>query len=841
MKYKCSHGHENFADALPERCPLCGSTLLRVLSGSSAAGPAPAPRSSPASPGAPGPAWSSSAVPTAARRRNRWLWPVVVAAGVVALVAVLVVLFNRKDSDRQIADVAKQYEDAVGVVVLAGQKDGRPFSLPIATAWAVSERVFVSNGHVAQPVAEALANGWAAFIILNKNPEKKFRVTEAIVHPKYDQNLLNVAGKSPAVPVYDVGLLRVDAPVPKCLKLAPEAELRKLDSGYRVAYLGFPMEGLEGGGVDPASPVANMQSGILTSTSDYWLAKAPFAQALLLSHNLAATGGASGSPIFNTAGEVVGVLSAGNIIGQIDFRTGKLARAPSAVLINFAQRIDILGDIFPERPASATKPAAAVSGVTPRTGEPSSSRMLVKWKQNPGTAAVKTFMASTLAQELRTFQTVGAGKLQVLTLPPGQTVASAVAQYRRNNLVEYAEPDYEVHLATLPNDPELVNGRQWALHNLGEPAAGSGNAATRQAAPPARSAWLPASAKAGTAVDSRFLAQPSAVGSSGTARPHSESDVDIGAEEGWQIRSNATDIIVAVIDTGVNYNHEDLAANMWRNPGEIPGNGIDDDHNGLVDDVYGCNAAARTGDPLDDEGHGTHVAGIIGAVGNNNIGVSGVAWQVKIMACKFMTPVTNATTREITANGATSDAIYCIDYAINNGARIMNNSWGSTNESFALMGAIMDAEVAGVIFVAAAGNAANDSDVTPYFPACDGGENVVSVGAIDRLGRPADFSNYGVANVHLFAPGVGILSTSFQSNTAYESKNGTSMAAPVVSGALALVLANAPAGEDYTDAINRVLRHTRPLPSLAGKCRTGGMLNLPGALKAPAATKAGSR
>jgi subtilisin family serine protease len=841
MKYKCSHGHEHFAEALPDRCPLCGSTLLRVLSGSSAAGPAPAPRSPPASLGAPGTAWSSSAVPKAVRRRSRWLWPVVVATGVVVLVAALVVLFNRKDSDRQIADVAKQYEDAVGVVVLAGQKDGRPFSLPIATAWAVSERVFVSNGHVAQPVAEALANGWAAFIILNKNPEKKFRVTAAIVHPKYDQNLLNVAGKSPAVPVYDVGLLRVDAPVPKCLKLAPEAELRKLDSGYRVAYLGFPTEGLFGGGVDPANPVANMQSGILTSTSDYWLSKAPFAQSLLLSHNLAATGGASGSPIFNTAGEVVGVLSAGNLIGQVDFRSGELARAPSAALINFAQRIDILGDIFPERPAAATKPAAAVSGNIPRTGEPSGSRILVKWKQSPGTAAVKTFTASTLARELRTFEKVGAGKLQVLTLPPGKTAASAVAQYRQNNLVEYAEPDYKLHLATLPNDPELVNGRQWALHNLGAPAAGSGTAAARQAAPPARSAWLPASAKTGTAVDSRILAQPSAVGSTSTARPHSGNDVDIGAEEGWQIRSNAADIIVAVIDSGVNYNHEDLAANMWRNPGEIPGNGIDDDHNGLVDDVFGCNAVARTGDPLDDHGHGTHVAGIIGAVGNNNIGVSGVAWQVKIMACKFMIPVTDATTGEIDANGDTSHAIYCIEYAISNGARIMNNSWGGTNESLGLKEAIMDAEAAGVIFVVAAGNEATNNDLTNSFPACCQVANLVSVGAIDRLGQPADFSNYGATNVHLFAPGVGILSTSFQSNTAYEPMNGTSMAAPVVSGALALVLANAPAGEDYTDAINRVLRHTRPLPSLAGKCRTGGMLNLPGALKAPAATKAGSR
>jgi S1-C subfamily serine protease len=152
------------------------------------------------------------------------------------------------------------------------------------------------------------------------------------------------------VPAYDIGILTVDAPVPNRFKLASEAELRKLDSGYRVAYLGFPMEGLSGGGVDAHNPVANMQSGILTSVTDYWLAKAPFEKSLLLSHNLGAAGGSSGSPIFNAQGEVVGVLSAGNIIGQLDMATGKPARAPSAVMINYAQRIDILKDIYPPRP-----------------------------------------------------------------------------------------------------------------------------------------------------------------------------------------------------------------------------------------------------------------------------------------------------------------------------------------------------------------------------------------------------------------------------------------------------------------------------------------------------------
>jgi hypothetical protein len=348
MKYKCSNGHENYADALPERCPVCGSTLIRSLSGSSAVAP------SAAGPAGQPTAQPPGAAPVAARRRKPVWWLVTAALAVLCALGVLggllYLLLGHKDTDRQMASVARQYEDAVGVVVLAGQQNGQPFSEPVATAWAVGERVFVSNAHVAQPVAAALTKGLAVFIVLNKNPEKKFRVTEAIVHPRFDQKTLSIEGREPAVPIYDLGLLRVDAAVPKKFRIAADSELRKLDSGYRVAYLGFPMENMAGQGVDAHSPVANMQSGIITSTTDWWLGKAPFEKSFLLAHNLAATGGSSGSPIFNTAGEVIGVLSAGNVAFQFNAQTGQLTRTPSAALINFAQRIDLLRELYPDYP-----------------------------------------------------------------------------------------------------------------------------------------------------------------------------------------------------------------------------------------------------------------------------------------------------------------------------------------------------------------------------------------------------------------------------------------------------------------------------------------------------------
>lgn len=287
--------------------------------------------------------------PPLRRGPPKWLAPLAVVVALAAGVAAFF-YFRSPANDQALADMAKEYSNAVGLVVIVhpGLEGGKP--TPMATAWAVGPRVFATNSHVSKPVRDVLAKGGSAFIVINRNADRKLRITRAVVHPRYDKPERNFEGKEVAVPAYDVGLLHVDEDAPKVFKVAPRAELEKLDSGYRIGYLGFPMEGMAGGGVEMRSPVATMQAGIITATTDYWLAQAPFEKRLLVQHSLGAAGGASGSPIFNARGEVIAILNAGNIIGVVSFETGKVTRAPSGVMVNFAQRVDVLRDIWPEYP-----------------------------------------------------------------------------------------------------------------------------------------------------------------------------------------------------------------------------------------------------------------------------------------------------------------------------------------------------------------------------------------------------------------------------------------------------------------------------------------------------------
>lgn len=254
-------------------------------------------------------------------------------------------------ADEGLAAAAKGAEQAIGlVVVVASPKGGASQPMPFATSWAIGPKVFATNSHVTEGAKEYMGKGLAVYIVINRNADRRYKVTRATSHPKYGKEERNFDGRDMAVGGFDVGLLEIEEPVSNWLKLAPRDELERIDSGYRIAYLGFPMENLSGGGVDPRSPVATMQSGIITSATDWWLSKAPYEKRLLLQHNLGATGGASGSPIFNARGEVVGVLNAGNIAMQMmKTEDGKMevTRTPSAAMVNFAQRVDLFQDIYP--------------------------------------------------------------------------------------------------------------------------------------------------------------------------------------------------------------------------------------------------------------------------------------------------------------------------------------------------------------------------------------------------------------------------------------------------------------------------------------------------------------
>lgn len=291
----------------------------------------------------------------------------------------------------------------------------------------------------------------------------------------------------------------------------------------------------------------------------------------------------------------------------------------------------------------------------------------------------------------------------------------------------------------------------------------------------------------------------------------------IKAAQGWDIRTDASSVVVAVLDTGVDYNHPDLAANIWTNPGEIPGNGIDDDANGYVDDVHGINAITGSGNPMDDNFHGTHVAGTIGAVGNNGIGVTGIAWNARIMALKWL---------DSGGGGWLTDVMEALDYALamkNRGVnlRVTNNSWGGGGYTSLLQSRINALKEAGVVFVAAAGNSGSNNDMDPTYPA--NYDNAVSVLSTKVRDEPSSFSCFGATTVDIGAPGDYIRSTIPGGGYGY--LGGTSMATPHVVGALALLFAKEPS-LTVNQAVERLLATGDPVPILEGITVSGRRLNL---------------
>ncbi|MFM7076088.1 MAG: S8 family serine peptidase, partial [Planctomycetaceae bacterium] len=295
---------------------------------------------------------------------------------------------------------------------------------------------------------------------------------------------------------------------------------------------------------------------------------------------------------------------------------------------------------------------------------------------------------------------------------------------------------------------------------------------------------------------------------------------DINAVQAWDVSVGSSSTVVGVIDTGVEWTHPDLFRNMWRNPGEVAGNGVDDDVNGFVDDVYGYDFLNEDGDPTDDHGHGTHVAGTVGAAGNNGTGVVGVNWDVSIMGLKFLSA---------SGSGSDADAIRAVNYAtmmrsmygVN--VRVLNASWGDTADAPGLRDAIAAAGGAGILFVAAAGNNAANADVSPFYPAAYDLAGIVSVAATDRNDALASFSNYGKTTVDLGAPGAAIYSTLHGGR--YGTLSGTSMAAPQVAGAAALASSIDPSlSPAALKAL--LLANTEAVAALTGKTVTGGRLDL---------------
>lgn len=303
---------------------------------------------------------------------------------------------------------------------------------------------------------------------------------------------------------------------------------------------------------------------------------------------------------------------------------------------------------------------------------------------------------------------------------------------------------------------------------------------------------------------------------------NNSSGIDIRANDAWDRTTGSRDLVVGIIDSGIDYNHPDLAPNIWINPGENGldnrgrdkrSNGIDDDGNGYIDDFRGWNFIDNTNDPMDQNNHGTHVAGTIGAVGNNAVGVTGVNWQASLVGLKFL---------DANGDGYISDAIEALEYAVKMKFFATNNSWGGGGFSSTLLAAIKRAQNAGQLFITAAGNDAYDNDKTAYYPPNYDLPNIISVAAVDRNGQLGWFSSFGATKVHVAAPGVDILSTT--RNKAYAAFKGTSMATPHVTGAAMLMKAADPT-LDYAQIKARLISTSTALPALANKCVAKGMIN----------------
>lgn len=404
------------------------------------------------------------------------------------------------------------------------------------------------------------------------------------------------------------------------------------------------------------------------------------------------------------------------------------------------------------------------------TGTSVPGEVLVKLRAGISQDEIASLKALAGAEEAQRLSALSSGTILRLHSRTKNVQDLTELLHGKPNVV-YVEPNYILRLAATPNDPSY--NQLWGLKNTGQ----------------------------------SILGSPGSAGS------------DIDAEAAWNVTTGSASIVVGVIDTGVNYNHPDLAANMWSNPGG-KGNAA------CGAGTHGFNAITMTCDPVDDHYHGTHVSGTIGAVGNNGVGVAGVNWTTSIMALKFLGS---------SGYGTTAGAIVAIEFAVQAkidgvNVRVLSNSWGGGGFSKALLDEINWANQNDILFVAAAGNDGMNNDTYPHYPSNYATPNMISVAATDNRDATAYFTNYGLTTVHLGAPGVNILSCDL--GTGYISVSGTSMATPHVAGVAALILANTP-GLTTAQVKSAILNNTDPVASLTGKTVTGGRLNAARALGLP--------
>jgi thermitase len=460
--------------------------------------------------------------------------------------------------------------------------------------------------------------------------------------------------------------------------------------------------------------------------------------------------------------------------------------------------------------------AVMMTAGTALAATPKSQDMLVKYA--PGSLSQMQLLTNSVSAQGGNAEILSDSWVRVQV--SGKRSSAMMKALNTDPTVEFVQPNYRVHLldGLSIQDPlrraAFIRGMQ--------------KQGIARALAPADNPAIPDAPQQGTGADPLLSKQWGML--------------DIGVQTAWQKTYGDPDMIVAVIDTGVDYTHEDLLPNMWRNTKEVAGNGLDDDNNGYIDDMIGWDFVTNDNKPYDlkasaNPGHGTHCAGNVAAKGMNGLGVSGVAPGVKIMALRFLSEK---------GEGTTADAIKAIRYAVDNGARVLSNSWGSEGEdpaegaeNQALRDVIQYAQDHNVLFVAAAGNGHNgvgynnDTDAKPGYPASYDHDIIISVAAIDKTNKLGSFSNWGVRSVDIAAPGVAVFSTTVGNsysatvypNLPFLTWDGTSMATPHVAGAAALYWSAYP-GKSWREVKAAIIGSAKKIPAMAGKSTSEGKLDV---------------